>query len=311
MKAIILAAGFGTRLLPITSYKHKSLFPIANVPLLDIITENLKKIEIDALGINLHHLPEQLRSYIENKKYFTDVYFSYEPQILNTGGGLAGFKDFIGKDETFIVHNCDILTDIDLQKALDFHNAKNALMTMVLVDHSPKNNVLVDLDSLNIVDIAGFLEKKPKENQIYQCYSCVVIYNSEIFKWFDKQNEAYPIVPVWCQVLRDFPDRVFGYIPDQPYYWNDIGDLKSYFDIHKDIILGKKLKYLNIESDIVVSKTAKIGENCAFEGFCAIGENSVISDNCVLKNCIVWDGVEIKKGSRFENAIITGKDILL
>ncbi|OQX08058.1 MAG: aminoglycoside phosphotransferase, partial [Desulfobacteraceae bacterium IS3] len=120
MKALILAAGFGTRLLPYTEYLPKPLFSLANRPLLDIHIRNLEKAGCTGILINTHHLHKKIEEFIAGQSYSIPVLTRHEPQILGTGGAIKNAADFLDNCP-FMVINSDIYTDIDFLKVYDFH----------------------------------------------------------------------------------------------------------------------------------------------------------------------------------------------
>ena len=113
MKAMILAAGYGTRLQPYSDHTPKPLFSIAGRPLLDVIIDQLQKAGCKAVIINTHHLHQKIEAFLATRKYSLEVYTRYEPQILGTGGAIKNVTDF-WDDQPFMVINADIVADIDL-----------------------------------------------------------------------------------------------------------------------------------------------------------------------------------------------------
>ncbi|MGD2030575.1 MAG: sugar phosphate nucleotidyltransferase, partial [Desulfobacterales bacterium] len=120
MKALILAAGFGTRLLPFTKNTPKALFPVAGRSLLHTIILSLQNAGCKAVIINTHHLHKKIDAYLLRQKYAIPVITRHESEILGTGGAIKNVADF-WDDNPFMVINCDIFTDIDLKKVYDFH----------------------------------------------------------------------------------------------------------------------------------------------------------------------------------------------
>jgi len=145
MKALILAAGFGTRLLPFTKNIPKALFPVAGRPLLDIIILSLQNAGCKAVIINTHHLYKKIDSYLARQKYAIPVTTRYEPEILGTGGAIKNVADFWDHNP-FMVINSDIVTDIDLKKVYDFHLNHSHPVTLVLHDDPLFNTVTVNKD---------------------------------------------------------------------------------------------------------------------------------------------------------------------
>jgi NDP-sugar pyrophosphorylase family protein len=132
MKAMVLAAGQGTRLQPLTDHTPKALIPVAGRPMIEYSLLLLKRYGIREIIINLHHLGEQIEHYLgDGKKWGLKIIYSKEPELLDTGGGLLKAKPFL-QDGTFIVINTDVLIDLSLSELLAFHEEKRAATTLVL-----------------------------------------------------------------------------------------------------------------------------------------------------------------------------------
>jgi NDP-sugar pyrophosphorylase family protein len=132
MKAMVLAAGQGTRLHPLTERTPKALVPVAGRPMIDYSLLLLKRYGIRDIIINLHHLGDQIESYLgDGKRLGLQITYSEEPELLDTGGGLLKAKPFL-QDGTFIVINTDVLIDLSLDELIAFHEEKEAAATLVL-----------------------------------------------------------------------------------------------------------------------------------------------------------------------------------
>ncbi len=153
MKAMILAAGLGTRLLPYTRHTPKPLFPVGGRPLLEIHIRNLVSAGCDGIVVNTHHLPEQIAEYIAEQTWPVPVKTVHEPVILGTGGAIRNVADFWDL-RPFMVINSDILTDTDLRDVYDFHLRHSCPVTMVLHDTPEFNHVSVSEDGF----VTGFHE---------------------------------------------------------------------------------------------------------------------------------------------------------
>ena len=156
MKALILAAGFGTRLLPFTENTPKPLFTVAERPLLDIIICSLQYAGCKAVIINTHHLYQKIDSFLDLQKYSIPVISRHEPEILGTGGAIKNVADF-WDDKPFMVINSDIVTDIDLKKVYDFHLNHHHPVTLVLHDDPEFNTVSINNNGF----ITDFHEQVP------------------------------------------------------------------------------------------------------------------------------------------------------
>ncbi len=145
MKALILAAGFGTRLLPYTNTIPKPLFTLGGIPLLAHTLHYLVRFGCSQIIVNTHHLGEQITDFVEKNKnrFGVDIQCIREPEILDTGGAIANVKNFMA-DQDFFVINADVATNLDLTDVYNFHVNKRCLATLVLHDRKAFNKVAVD-----------------------------------------------------------------------------------------------------------------------------------------------------------------------
>jgi aminoglycoside/choline kinase family phosphotransferase/GTP:adenosylcobinamide-phosphate guanylyltransferase len=143
MKALILAAGLGTRLRPYTLTTPKAMFTLAGRPLLDIHIRNLAAAGCEAVGVNTHHLPGPIRAFVASQRFEIPVALRHEPAILGTGGAIRNWTDFWDQ-RPFMVINADIFTTIDLRQVYEFHLRHRPAATLVLVDDPEFNTVSVE-----------------------------------------------------------------------------------------------------------------------------------------------------------------------
>jgi aminoglycoside/choline kinase family phosphotransferase/dTDP-glucose pyrophosphorylase len=153
MKAMILAAGFGTRLLPYTGFRPKALFTIADQPILDLMIRQLVTAGCRAIVVNTHHLHDQIEAFVAGSEYTIPVQTRFETVIRGTGGAVKNVADF-WDSQPFMVVNSDIVTNIDLKAVYRFHRQHPQPVTMVLHDAPAFNTVAVGSDGL----VTGFGE---------------------------------------------------------------------------------------------------------------------------------------------------------
>jgi aminoglycoside/choline kinase family phosphotransferase/GTP:adenosylcobinamide-phosphate guanylyltransferase len=236
MKALILAAGFGTRLLPFTENTPKPLFSIAGRPLLDIIIGNLQNAGCKAIIINTHHLYQKIDSFLARQKYTIPVITRHEPEILGTGGAIKNVADF-WDDNPFMVINSDIVTDIDLKIVYDFHLSHDHPVTLVLHDDVEFNTVSVN-ESGFITDfheqtLPPFLPSSaaggskslqlPKTKTL--AFTGIQVLDPEVIGLipegrFSSSIDAY-------RKLLSEDKKVYAFIAKE-YYWKDIGTPERY-----------------------------------------------------------------------------------
>jgi len=152
MKAMILAAGLGTRLRPLTDTRPKALVEVSGRTLLEITLSRLSSFGVRDVVINVHHFPDMILDYLKARNNFgLHVEISREEQLLDTGGGLKKaswffLQDSPHADEPFILHNVDVISSIDLRRMLDYHNEKQALATLAVQRRESSRQLLFDGD---------------------------------------------------------------------------------------------------------------------------------------------------------------------
>lgn len=146
MKALILAAGTGTRLKPLTDNLPKALLKIADYTLLEIVIRRIAGAGIKSLVINVHHFPGQIIDFLRfNNNFGLDITISDESgELLDTGGAIKKASSFFQGEETVLVHNIDILTNLNFYALASFHEEKGALVTLAVKDRPTSRNLIVD-----------------------------------------------------------------------------------------------------------------------------------------------------------------------
>lgn len=171
MRAMVLSAGYGTRMGDLTHETPKPMLLIEGRPILEYIICHLAQQGFDQIAINLHFKPEIVQNYFgDGSKWRVIITYSYEPVLLGTAGGVKKMADFLCQDEAFLVHYGDVLTDQDFWPMLKFHHQKQALATLLLHQRSNSNSV-VCLDEER--RITRFLER-PKDEERQGVTSCWV-----------------------------------------------------------------------------------------------------------------------------------------
>ena len=237
MKALILSAGFGTRLLPYTKTTPKPLFTIDNRPLLDIIIEKLIYAGCKDIIINTHHLAKKINDYILSKKYCAHITTIFEPEILGTGGAIRNISSFIG-EEAFFVINSDIYTNIDLSEVYKFHKTHPFLATLVLYDCKKFNTVTIDSMGFikgfdnNIYTESNFMKQK-------LTFTGIQVIDPIILNEIDTQTFSTSIKLYKKLILQK--NKLKGFITDNS-FWVDIGTYKSYTKTAKQITAKSAFK---------------------------------------------------------------------
>jgi len=232
MKAMILAAGFGTRLLPYTENTPKPLFTIKGRPLLDIIICNLQRAGFNEIIINTHHLHDKIASFVKSRSYNIPVFIRYEPEILDTGGAIKNVSDFWGKDP-FIVINSDIVTDIDLAAVYRFHINHGHPVTMVLCN-SDFNKVSVDKDFF----VRDF---KSTGSDYFKkfTFTGIQVLNPEVLD-FIPERVFFSIIDSYMMMINQ-GKKIKAFMADN-FFWKDMGTLERYMETNVQIMAAEAFR---------------------------------------------------------------------
>ncbi|ACN15564.1 two-component fusion protein (glucose-1-phosphate adenylyltransferase/aminoglycoside phosphotransferase) [Desulforapulum autotrophicum HRM2] len=224
MKALILAAGFGTRLLPYTKTRPKPLFTLAGTTILGITIKRLIQIGCTEIFVNTHHLNGQIEAYIDQAGFSIPVQTIHESRILDTGGAIKNVKTFMGSSD-FMVINADIATDIDLESVWQFHLAGNWPVTLVVHDRAEFNRVQVDPQGF----VCAFsnqngLTPNVPENRCL-AFTGIQVLSPKIFDYMPEKS-VFSSIDLY-QSLADQGPLVKAHVVDN-HFWEDIGTLAAY-----------------------------------------------------------------------------------
>ncbi|HJY82929.1 MAG TPA: NDP-sugar synthase [Candidatus Binatia bacterium] len=243
MRAMILAAGFGTRLRPLTNTVPKALVPVAGRPLIEYGLLFLKSQGIEEVVINLHHLGEQIRAALsDGGVYGLRIMYSPEDPICDTGGGIKKAQAFLG-GETFVVLNCDTILDLDLSSLLTAHRKNCAAATLVLrPDREAARYGILETDTGG--RIRRFLGQPAERSESLSPYMFTgfQVLEPRVFdfmpagKPFSTTRETYP------QMLRA-GEPLYGFIHTGP--WMVVDNAEGIAQATQAIISGRvRLSYL-------------------------------------------------------------------
>jgi len=317
MKAMILAAGFGTRLKPLTNELPKPLFPVLNRPILEHALNFLSTHGIKEIAINLHHKSEKIIDYFgDGKDFGVNLHFSKEEKILGTAGGIKKLQSFF-KNETFLVINSDILADLNLNNVLKFHKEKNSKLTLV-VRQDPNAEKYDSIQRIDEGRIVHFLGRSIKNSEpITQVmFTGIQIMEPEIFSRIPENK--------FCGTVEDvFPGMIEDKLPVYSFlhkgYWIDMGTRETYIQAQMDALDEKiPLKISaskNPEGPLIVPPV-HIGKGCEISQEAQVGPYTVLGDGChirsgaVVKNSILWADVTVDRGLTVQNSIL-GEEIVI
>jgi len=220
MKAFLLAAGFGSRLRPITDVIPKCMLAVGDRPLLDLWLDAFDRAGIDGVLVNLHHLPDVVHRHIAGRDGPPAVRTFFEPELLGSAGTLAANRDWVAGEDMFLACNADNLTDFDLRSLIDTHREHSPVATLT-VFHSPNPSAggVVEVDAVGRV--AGFVEK-PSEPVSDLVNAGMYAFHPSVLDEIDgtpPKDIGYDLLPRLVGRARALP--VDG-------YFRDIGTVDAY-----------------------------------------------------------------------------------
>lgn len=266
MKAIILAAGKGERLRPLTENLPKPMICINGKPVLEYLILLCKKHGVTEIGINTSYLPEKIKEYFgDGSKWGVKLYFSFEEELLGTSGALNNFRDFLKDDSFFLIYG-DNVTDINLTELMNFHKKNQSMATLALrkksVSKKPVSLVFVD-DNFKITN---FVEKPSDQlfhdlcKEFYFSNSGIYALDKKILDYVPKgySDFAYDLFPK----MLENKEKLFAFMMDN-YYFREVGTVEKYELAKKEIESGLyKLSFIEGKTKAVfLDKDGVINEN--------------------------------------------------
>jgi len=301
MKAIVLAAGYGTRMHPLSQHLPKPLLPIVGRPLLWHTITKLIGSKAEAVGVNCHHKAAMVQAYVQTAGFSVPVTLSHEPVILGSGGGIGGFREFLAGEEYFIVHNGDMLSSIDIDACHEAYRRDMPLAALVLHDAPGFNNVCVDAGGA-IIDMRDIL--KPADIARRLAYTGICFLRKDIFNYLPPGESD--LILILVDIMNKGAEKIQAIASGQC-AWRDVGTPASYLAAHRDILIGREPLVspgCMPQAAVYTGSNTQLGSGAAFQGFVSAGDNCSFGSGCRLENCIVWDGTEIAAGATFADAVI-------
>jgi mannose-1-phosphate guanylyltransferase len=298
---MLLAAGFGTRLRPLTYEVPKPMVPVLGRPVMEHILQLLARHRFDDVIANVHYLPEQIeRRFGDGSAWGVKLTYSLEQELLGTAGGARNVREHFG-NETFLIISGDALTDIDLTALWEAHRQKGGIATLSLKrvdDPSQIGVVILGEDDR----IQGFQEKPDPAEALSNVGNCgIYVMEPEIFDYFPDRpfvDWAQDVFPALLE--QDVP--FYGHeIPD---YWNDIGNIKEFRQGNFDALSGEvKVEFdpsrLNPAMDAVDEPPVYVGEGCEIgtgvrlTGPVVLGDGCSVGDRAAIRDSVLWPHTEV------------------
>ena len=330
MKAMVMAAGLGTRLRPLTYEVPKPMVPVANRPVIELILRSLAKGGVTDVVCNLHWFPETIEGRLgDGSDLGVKLTYSHEEELLGTAGGVRNVRDFFG-DEPFLVMAGDALTDIDFAALAAAHEKNDGLATLAVkkVTDTQEYGVIVTGSDGRI---QGFQEKPDPAEALSNLANCMIYaLTPEIF-------DHFPDMAAPDFALNVFPALLDGDIPfyvhETDGYWNDVGSPPEYLQGNLDVAaghvdvewsgelvessadpgqpgehaLGSEKAGLpadaEVDGRVLVGRDVTVGAGVRIDGPCVIGDGAKIGDGARIKSSVLLPDAQVPAGCYLVGAI--------
>jgi mannose-1-phosphate guanylyltransferase len=317
MRSMVLAAGLGTRLRPLTFEIPKPMVPVLDRPVMAHILDLLHRHGLDDVIANLHYFPETIQAYFGD-----EVEYRYEPELLGTAGGVRNCADFLVEDGTFLIISGDALTDIDLGRFVERHKAGGGIATLAVkrVEDTRQYGVVIHDEQGRV---QGFQEKPDPAEALSDLGNCgIYLFEPEIFDYFPERpfvDWAEDVFPALLE--HDVPFFVHD-LGDE--YWNDVGSLdelrQGTFDalegrLHLDIageavadgvtagsgtdVSGAEV----VDGPVWLGRDVVVEQGTRLQGPLVIGDRATVGGGAALRESIVFPGSRLDAGTILIGAI--------
>jgi mannose-1-phosphate guanylyltransferase len=329
MKAMVLAAGKGTRLFPLTGEVPKPMAPVVGKPIMEHIFELLARSGIEEIHTNVHYLADAILGHYgeETRVGNTSVCFTREEELSGTAGGVKRMSSAVsggGFDETFVVVMGDALTDIDVRELVSFHKERGAAATLALMPvEDTRQYGVVELDAEN--NVASFQEKPDPEEAVSNLANTgIYVLEPEVLEYipedafFDFAEDVFP-------ALLEAGEKMVGY--EGAFYWSDIGTLEAYKQAQRDALSGRVAaevpgetwgrslwvgdkarihpsSYGRMDGCVFIGPDAVIGRVESLSGVVTVGSGCRVSDGAKIKDSILLPGSSVGDGAYLEDCIV-------
>jgi len=319
MKAVILVGGEATRLLPLTCNTPKAMVPVLNIPFLEHVIRYLSKHQIKDIILAQGYLAQPIESYIgDGSQLGVKLNYVVEDTPLGTAGAVKNAEKYL--DETFLMLNGDIFTDLDITAMIDFHQERKAKATIALTPvDDPTSYGLIETNAEG--RITRFLEK-PSWTQVTtnMINAGTYVLEPEILAQIPPQTkvsierEVFPLLLEQGKPVYAYPSSA---------YWIDMGTPEKYLRLHRDLLSGKSSQYApaspgevvigeqsyihptaQIKGPVMIGDNCTIGRNARLTGPVVTGAGCTILEDTVIEESIIWRNVQLGQRVNLRNSII-------
>ena len=291
----MLGAGLGERLRPLTEQLPKPLIPVFHRPLITYAFDHLRAAGISDFVINTHHIPESYTQAFPDGYYLDSrLRFRNEsPVRLETAGGIANVRDLLGEDESFLVYNGDILTDLPLAPVLAEHEAQGNIVTLCLRSRGPALHIGMDAERGVVTDIRN---KLGTGNEGTHLFTGIYAVNPRFFHWLTP-GKVESVIPVFLKLIEQ-GHRVGAVVVDEGQWW-DLGSRDAYIEAHR-----ANLGHTSFGEMVAVHPEAQVSAEAYLRGANIIGPRAEVGDGARLEDCVLWPDARVEPGAKLRRCIV-------
>lgn len=278
MRAMILSAGYGTRLWPLTEDRTKPAIPILGKPLVGYVAEYLARHGCDEIVVNLHHRPESVRRALgDGSRFGVKLHYVEEPEILGTSGAVDNARSLLD-GETFVVINGKIITDIDLNAALETHRRTQALATLVLLPNPARERFSIVETAQGMLKGFGGMPAKEAfaSAEAPLMFTGIQVFEPRLFEYIPRGVFSHSVTDVFPHAIAE-GEKLAVHVAHET--WYELSTIQRYLDISLRLL-------------------SKVGEDVASGKGCDISSGAEVSQS------VLWDNVVVESGARVNRAVL-------
>jgi len=304
MKAMILAAGYGARLWPLTADRTKPALPVLGKPLVGYVAEYLAQQGVEDVIVNLHHRPDSVRAALgDGSQFGVRLRYIHEPVILGTSGALDNAREMIGT-ETFVVVNGKLITDIDLRAAIETHRRTKALATLVLRRNVARERFsIVETSDGFVTRFAGMPASAPESDSVEPdsplMFTGIQVMDSRIFDYIPPGVFSHSTIDVYPKAIAK-GERIAAQVAEG--MWFELSTLQRYLDISL-ALLNQRGRSLYTGRDASIDKEANVRESILWD-------DVIVETGARVRRAILGDGVRVRAGEEVEDAAVVRAELV-
>lgn len=289
---MILSAGYGTRLWPLTEDRTKPAIPILGKPLVGYVAEYLAQFGVNDIVVNLHHRPESVRAALgDGSKFGVKLRYIEEPLILGTSGALDNARELF-LDGTFVVINGKIITDIDLHKAFETHRRNDALATLVLLENKAHERFsVVETDDGLVTGFVGMPANELKKPPLM--FTGIQILEPRIFDYIPRKVFSHSTTDVYPRAIAK-GERIAAHVAEGK--WRELSTLQRYLDISIEMLKENGARIVT-GKDNQISASARMVDS-------VLWDHVHVARHAVVERAVLADDVHVGPGETIRNAIV-------